>query len=250
MFYSSSASCRLQEAPSQPPAPVRSFCWAIRPVAALKALLRLFAYFLGWKYSMKLKFDICPRKASFCRTANCLSSSWVFPGERMGNSWHLIHLGSVLRALCYIALMVINAVLTVANMPPCDCAWLQLSGGINPGTQAFGTRSCCADSGNTQDLTKCPEPNQGPCSEKLLHWGCASSHLNLLFLFCSLGRTRMLLIKSSRTWMKMEIPKWTSKNLSSLWQLWLAAVTNILSRMQPNSCQITHISCLCMCSIC
>lgn len=82
------------------------------------------------------------------------------------------------------------------------------------------------------------------------HWSCASSHLNLLFFFCSLGRTRMLLIKSSRTWMKMEIPKWTSKNLSSLWQLWLAAVTNILSRMQPNSCQITHISCLCMCSIC
>ena len=69
---------------------------------------------------------------------------------------------------------------------------------------------------------------------------CAAAHLNLLLFFRSRGRTRTPLTKSSRTWMKMVIPKWTSKNLWSLWQLWLAAVTTISSRMQPSNCQAAH----------
>lgn len=106
---------------------------------------------------MKLKFDIRPRKSSLCKTANCPSSSRALPRQQMGNAWQLIQLGDVLRALHYTALIMINVVLKVENMPLRGGAWLQLSGVINPGAHAFGGTAggrwagcCCAEGGKMQ----------------------------------------------------------------------------------------------------
>lgn len=124
-----------QGVPSRAADPVGSLCRAPRPEAALKALLRPLASSLGWQCLMKLRADVFPRKASFCRTANCPSSSRALPWKRTGNAWQLVRLGNGLsttqlsRDKCCFKHR--------KHASPC---WLP--GVTNPAAHAFGGSKC------------------------------------------------------------------------------------------------------------
>lgn len=132
---SSWASGLPQEVPSRTAAPVSSLCRAPRPEGALKALLRPSASLLGWQCLMELRADVFPRDASFCRTANCPSSSRTLPGKRTGNAWHLVRLGNVL---------------SVTRLSRDKCCFkhgkraspCRLPGVTNPAAHAFGGAMC------------------------------------------------------------------------------------------------------------
>lgn len=129
----------------------------------------------------------------------------------------------------------------MATAPRCNKARSMPLAGGNALTAAFSTLPMGMPAAHTQT---CPQSHQKPLTSVCSLWCfwalCSPPHRSPLLSFCRRGRTRTLLMKPSGIWMKMVIPKWTSKNLSSLWQLWLAAVINILSRKQPNSCRNAH----------